>query len=77
MIYQLFISDENEMRRCQLAAAKRVSVLIGGLDTNDSNCRVVRSLVRSVEDFSGADQTSRCWRITMQTDAFVDEGNTV
>ena len=67
MIHQFFISDENEMRRCQMACAKRVSVLIGGIDANDNNFRVYRGLVKSVEDFTGADElpTPR-WRMTVQ-----------
>lgn len=67
MIHQLLIYDENEMRRCQMACTKRVSVLISGIDANDNSFRVYRGLVKSVEDLPGADQTSTPrWRITVQ-----------
>lgn len=67
MIHKLFISDENEMRRCQMASAKRVSTLVSGIDAKNSSFRVYRGLVKSIEDFPGSDaSTPTRWRITVQ-----------
>jgi hypothetical protein len=67
MIHQLLIADEEDMRRCQTACAKRVSVLISGIDARDSSFRVYRGLVKSVEDFPTSERAPGArWRITIQ-----------
>jgi hypothetical protein len=65
MIHQLLIAED--MRRCQMACAKRVSVLISGIDVRDSSYRVYGGLVKSVEDFPTSDLVPDArWRITIQ-----------
>ena len=66
MIHQLLIADEEDMRRCQMACAKRVSVLISGIDARDSSYRVYRGLVKSVEDFPAEQAGGARWRVTIQ-----------
>lgn len=67
MIHQLFVSEESAMRRCQMACAKRVAVLVSGSDTRDGSFRVYRGLVKSVEDFPETQQApAPRWRITLQ-----------
>jgi hypothetical protein len=67
MLHQIYIADEAEMRRCQRASAKRISILIGGEDTRDGSFRVHRGLVKNVEDVPGLEPGSAPrWRVTMQ-----------
>ena len=67
MIHQLLIADEAEMHRCQLACAKRASVVVGGIDTRDFSFRVYRGLVQNVEDYPASERLSGTrWRITIQ-----------